>query len=70
MGDNLLSWRAKKHANIYNSTIEAEYRVLATITIELMWFMHLLKSIGYPFFNQVILQQPHEKFEEILSHKI
>lgn len=70
MGDNLFSWRAKKHANIYNFTNEAEYRVLATITIELMWFMHILKSINYPFFNQVILLQPHVKFGEILSHKI
>ena len=29
------------------STAEAEYRVLASTTAELIWFIHLLKSIGY-----------------------
>jgi len=47
MGDNLLSWGAKKQATMSRSTAEAEYRALASTTAELMWFIHLLKSIGY-----------------------
>ncbi|KAF5472656.1 hypothetical protein F2P56_009355 [Juglans regia] len=47
MGDNLLSWGAKKQATVSRSTAEAEYRALASTTAELMWFMHLPKSIGY-----------------------
>jgi hypothetical protein len=47
MGTNLLSWGAKKHAIISRSTAEAEYRALASTTAELIWFMNLLKSIGY-----------------------
>ena len=29
------------------SIAEAEYRALTSTTAELMWFIHLLKSIGY-----------------------
>jgi histone deacetylase 1/2 len=47
MGNNLLSWGAKKQATVSRSTAEAEYRALASTTAELMWFMNLLQSIGY-----------------------
>jgi hypothetical protein len=47
MGANLLSWSARKQATISRSTAEAEYHALASTTAELMWFMNLLKSIGY-----------------------
>ena len=29
------------------STAEAEYRALASTTVELMWFVHLLNTIGH-----------------------
>jgi hypothetical protein len=32
---------------VSHSTAEAEYRALASTIAELMWFIHLLKSIGY-----------------------
>jgi hypothetical protein len=44
MGDNLLSWGAKKQATVSRSTAKAEYRALASTTAELMWFIHLLKA--------------------------
>lgn len=47
MGDNLLSWGAKKQATILSSTTKAEYRALTTTTTELMWFLNLLQSIGF-----------------------
>ena len=47
MGNNLLSWGAKKQATVSRSTTEAEYRALASTTTELMWFTNLLQSIGY-----------------------
>ncbi|KAF5463234.1 hypothetical protein F2P56_019164 [Juglans regia] len=36
MGDNLLSWGAKKQATVSRSTAEVEYRALASTTAELM----------------------------------
>ncbi|KAF5475228.1 hypothetical protein F2P56_007058 [Juglans regia] len=47
MGDNLLSWGAKKQATVSRSTSEAKYHALASTIAKLMWFMHLLKSISY-----------------------
>jgi hypothetical protein len=47
MGNNMLSWGAKKQATVSRSTAEAEYRVVASTTAELMWFLNLLQSIGY-----------------------
>jgi hypothetical protein len=47
MGANLLSWSAKKQATVSHSTAEVEYHALASTTAKLMWFMNLLKSIGY-----------------------
>jgi hypothetical protein len=47
IGDNLLSRGAKKQTIVSRSTTEAKYHELTSTTIELMWFMSLLKSIGY-----------------------
>lgn len=32
---------------VSRSTAEVEYRALASITAKLMWFVHLLKNIGF-----------------------
>jgi gluconate kinase len=45
ISDNLLSRGAKKQATMSCSTVEAKYRALASTTTELMWFIHLLKSL-------------------------
>lgn len=47
MGNNLLSCGAKKQATVSRSTAEAEYRALASTIAELIWYTHLLKSLGY-----------------------
>ena len=47
MGNNMLSWGAKKQATVSRFIAEAEYRALASTIAELMWFMNLLQSIGY-----------------------
>lgn len=47
MRPNLLSWSAKKQVTVARSKAEVEYYALASTMAKLMWFMHLLKSIGY-----------------------
>jgi hypothetical protein len=47
LGTNLISWGAKKQDTVSRSTAEAEYRALASTTAELMWFVHLLTTIGH-----------------------
>ena len=46
LGDSLISWRSKKPIVVAHSSTEAEYRVLAATTIELIWLRWLLHDLG------------------------
>ncbi|XP_042946079.1 uncharacterized mitochondrial protein AtMg00810-like [Carya illinoinensis] len=48
LGDNLVSWSAKKQPTVSRSSCESEYRVLATTAAELLWLMHLLQDLKVP----------------------
>jgi hypothetical protein len=48
LGPNLLTWTAKKQSTVSRSSAEAEYRALATITVELRWFGYLFRELGIP----------------------
>ncbi|XP_035540055.1 uncharacterized mitochondrial protein AtMg00810-like [Juglans regia] len=45
LGDNLVSWRAKKQPTVSCSSCESEYRVLAFTIAELIWLTHLLRDL-------------------------
>lgn len=45
LGDNIISWSAKKQHTVARSSTEAEYRALAQTTAELMWLQQLLKDL-------------------------
>ncbi|KAF5475499.1 hypothetical protein F2P56_007299, partial [Juglans regia] len=45
LGDNLVSWSAKKQPTVFRSSCESEYRALATTAIELLWLTHLLHDL-------------------------
>ena len=42
LGNNLLSWRSKKQLTVSKSSTEAEYRVLSSVTSEIVWLSKLL----------------------------
>jgi hypothetical protein len=42
LGDNLISWTARKQATISRSSTEAEYKSLANDTVEMLWVQKLL----------------------------
>ncbi|XP_016172581.1 uncharacterized protein LOC107614972 [Arachis ipaensis] len=44
LGNTLISWKSKKQATVLRSFSEAEYRVLANGTCELIWLLKLLKE--------------------------
>nr|XP_016462212.1 PREDICTED: uncharacterized mitochondrial protein AtMg00810-like [Nicotiana tabacum] len=45
LGDNLISWAAKKQHTVARSSTEAEYRAPATATVEATWLQFLLRDL-------------------------
>ena len=45
MGDALISLRSKKQSIVSRSSVEVEYRSMATTTCELTWLLYLLKHL-------------------------
>ncbi|GJV20956.1 ribonuclease H-like domain-containing protein [Tanacetum coccineum] len=48
LGDNLLSWSAKRQHTISCSSVEAEYRGVANIVAETAWLRNLLRELHSP----------------------
>jgi hypothetical protein len=48
LGSNLVSWSTRKQPTVSRSSIEAEYRVIANVTAEIMWVQTLLNELGIP----------------------
>ncbi|GJZ61983.1 ribonuclease H-like domain-containing protein [Tanacetum coccineum] len=48
LGDNLLSWSAKRQHTISRSSTEAEYRGVANVVVETAWLRNLLRELHYP----------------------
>lgn len=47
LGDNLVSWSAKKQRVVSKSGTEAEYRALSNGAAEIIWIMSLLNEFSY-----------------------
>lgn len=45
LGDNLVSWCARKQPTVSRSSTEAEYKALANATAEVMWIQTLLREL-------------------------
>jgi hypothetical protein len=46
LGSNLVSWSSRKHPTVSRSSTEAEYKVVANTTAELLWIRALLQELG------------------------
>jgi hypothetical protein len=46
LGNNAITWSAKKQPTVSRSSIESEYRALAIASAEICWVWSLLKDLG------------------------
>ena len=46
LGENLVSWTARKQPTVSRSSTEAEYKALANATAEMIWVQKLLTELG------------------------
>ncbi|XP_068650926.1 uncharacterized mitochondrial protein AtMg00810-like [Aristolochia californica] len=55
LGDNLISWSAKKQPTVSRSDSESIYRALAYIVVKLLWLTHLLCDLHVPIPQRSLL---------------
>nr|GEW93312.1 ribonuclease H-like domain-containing protein [Tanacetum cinerariifolium] len=51
LGDNLLSWSAKRQVTLSRSIAEAEYRGVANVVAETAWIRNLFRELHNPLFT-------------------
>ncbi|GJU24105.1 ribonuclease H-like domain-containing protein [Tanacetum coccineum] len=55
LGDNLLSWSAKRQHTISHSSAEAEYRGVANVVTETAWIRNLLRELHSPLLTATLV---------------
>ncbi|GKV51884.1 hypothetical protein SLEP1_g58503 [Rubroshorea leprosula] len=55
LGGNCISWCAKKQPTVFLSSVEAEYKSMASTIAEITWLTYLLRDIGIYIPNPPIL---------------
>jgi len=55
IGNSLVSWKAKKQSTVSRSSVEAEYKALASATCELQWLSFLFEDLRIPTTKRLVL---------------
>ncbi|GJV77739.1 ribonuclease H-like domain-containing protein [Tanacetum coccineum] len=55
LGDNLLSWSAKRQVTLSCSSAEAEYHGVANVVAETAWIRNLLRELHTPLFTAILV---------------
>ncbi|GJR88695.1 ribonuclease H-like domain-containing protein [Tanacetum coccineum] len=55
LGDNLLSWSAKRQVTLSRSSAEAEYRGVANVVAKTAWICNLLRELHTPLFTATLV---------------
>ena len=55
LGNNPITWSAKKQLTVSRSSTEAKYRALASASAELCWLRTLIKDLGLYLYDPLIL---------------
>ena len=70
LGDALISWRSKKQDIVSRSSVEAEYRSMATTTCEVTWILYLLRDLCVPHHKPVLLYCDNQAALHISSNPV
>ncbi|KAK4386771.1 Retrovirus-related Pol polyprotein from transposon RE2 [Sesamum angolense] len=70
VGGNLVTWRSKKQTTVARSSAEAEYRVMAHTTSEILWLKNLLKELGFMYDDPVPMHCDNQAAIHIASNPI
>nr|GEY78081.1 ribonuclease H-like domain-containing protein [Tanacetum cinerariifolium] len=65
LGDNLLSWSAKRQHTISCSSVKAEYRGVANVVVETAWIRNLLRELH---FVRDMVKAGHVRVLHVPSH--
>nr|GEW23484.1 hypothetical protein [Tanacetum cinerariifolium] len=68
LGDNLLSWSAKRQHTLSRSSAEAEYRGVANVVAETAWLRNLLKKIHTPLLSATLVYCDNVRVLHVPSH--
>ncbi|GJX28377.1 ribonuclease H-like domain-containing protein [Tanacetum coccineum] len=55
LGDNLLSWSAKRQVTLSRSSVEAEYCGVANVVSETAWIRNLFRELHAPLFTATLV---------------
>nr|XP_016457380.1 PREDICTED: uncharacterized mitochondrial protein AtMg00810-like [Nicotiana tabacum] len=69
-GDALISWKSKKQGTVSRSSVEAEFRSMATTVAEIKWLVGLFKKLGVSVEFPVQLHYDSKAAIQILAHPI
>ncbi|GKB92319.1 ribonuclease H-like domain-containing protein [Tanacetum coccineum] len=67
LGDNLLSWSAKRQGTLSQSSMKAEYMGVANVVAEIAWVRNLLRELHAPVFTSTLVYCDNDKFVFFMS---
>lgn len=70
LGVSPISWKSKKQATVSRSSLEAEYRALATASSEITWMVCLLVELGITKLQPVTLHWDNQSAIHIAHNPV
>ena len=55
LGDSPVSWKSKKQCTVSKSSLEAEYRAIASTATEITWIVRILEELSYDKLKPITL---------------
>ena len=68
--DSLISWRSKKQFMVSRSSVEAEYKSMATTTCEVSWLLFLLKDLHMKHDKPILLYYDNQAALHIAANPV